>query len=1355
MHRIWDSFCTKKFLSVFAGPLFFLCQILITCLVPGLLFGQSGSQSYLSANKPPPYELGAPHIHNYSPKEYNKHAQNWWATQDERGVMYFANGDGILEYDGVSWRLIQNSKHARGRSLDIAADGTIYAGLSGDLGFLSTDSTGSTVFVSLLEKLNEEDRNFTEVWKTFATKDGVFFQTATHLFRWFDGKMHVWPCGERNFFLAYKNRETLFVVLKGRGLLKVSGDSLVQVIDNETYPLGIRAVLSLRDDRMLICSREGLFFLKENGLERFSTEADSFIAKNNLSAVAMLADGTIALSTYRGGIAIIDTTGMLLQIIDESSGLQTSDVKNLFVDRENNLWAPLKFGIAKISWPSPFTYFGKKQGVKGLITAITRYRGEIVAGGSQGLHKLTTTGRIPEDAVKPKFTREKNIAFEVNALYEIDGHLVIATSGRPFELHDDKIKDIPGPPIGSYVLHQSQQDSNVIFLGLDGGVGVIRLQNDKWVSLGELPGITADVESMAEPTPGTLWIGTSLQGVVKATIDFEKNISVKAELFAEEQILPNGQVFVFEGRPFFSTSKGLKRFDEPTQTMQPDSTFGAAVADTTIRVSAIYKMAEGRFLISIQKGDIGYYWLAIPRENGGFELDKNIFTPLAEYGTIYSSFPDKNGITWFGCNTGVIRYDPSETTILPASSPLIRQLSIIPGDSLLFGGNGHPTALTLPYESNSFHIDYSLPSYIESSKSEYKYFLEGFDRKWSDWSKVTKKEYTGLFEGDYVFAVQARNIYGHVSQVPGVEITVLPPWYRSWWAYFLYVLFTVSAVFAIVKARVSHLEKKTHELEAIVADRTAIIREQTEKLKELDVAKSRFFANISHDFRTPLTLILGPVEDLIAKVKGKSSQNELSLIRRNANFLLRLINQLLDLSRLESGKLNLEAIRGDLVKFLKGIVMSFASLAEQKKITLRFEVVADASIPSQAFFDHDKIEQIFYNLLSNAFKFSTEGGTVSCFVGHSSMEGSDFIEITIRDTGIGIPKDRLDYVFDRFYQVDSATTRTHEGTGIGLALTKELVKLHKGEITVESEEGKGTAFLVRLPVGKDHLQESKPDETTSYEPPRLDTPVSADSAVTKEAGLQPPKGLDNAKIILIVDDHPDVRKYIRKHLDTDFQIFEARDGEEGVEIATEVIPDLVISDVMMPKLDGYQLCEALKTNEKTSHIPVILLTAKAGEEDKLAGLEIGADDYLSKPFNSKELHVRVRNLIELRRKLQKRFQKEGLLKPREVSATSVEEAFLTRMMNVLEENLGDEDFGVESLSSALNTGRRQLHRKIKALTGETPSDFIRSVRLQRAKQLLEQKAGNVSEIAFQTGFSSLPYFSTAFKEQFGKLPSEV
>ncbi|MEZ4887204.1 MAG: ATP-binding protein [Chitinophagales bacterium] len=535
-------------------------------------------------------------------------------------------------------------------------------------------------------------------------------------------------------------------------------------------------------------------------------------------------------------------------------------------------------------------------------------------------------------------------------------------------------------------------------------------------------------------------------------------------------------------------------------------------------------------------------------------------------------------------------------------------------------------------------------------------------------------------------------------------------------------------------------------------DRITTIKSEKMHFEELDHLKSRFFANISHEFRTPLTLVMGPIQQVLDKQQNETDKNLLNVAHHNAQRLLQLINQLLDLSKLEAGKMELKAKPLNFVKLLKGITMSFESLAVRKNIQLHF---INQGATSFLYLDKDKVEKIFYNLLSNAFKFTPEQGEITVAI----AEQKNHLEISIKDNGIGISASRLPFIFNRFFQVDSSETREQEGTGIGLALVKELVQLHKGKIEVQSEEGEGTTFTLQFPKGKAHLKESDIDEagSTSMEANVLTSiEILQDSNIT----LQPYSKDSNKKskklpIVLVIEDNPDVRAYIRQYLVASFQVLEAVNGQEGIDKALEHLPDLVISDVMMPKKNGYEVCRTLKTNERTSHIPVILLTAKAAQEEKLQGLETGADDYLVKPFDTKELEVRVRNLIELRHILRKRFSEAPTIEPEAIQTNSVDKAFLEKVCSIVEAHLGDEQFGAEVLASSVNMSRVHLNRKLKALTDETANKFIRSFRLQKAMKMLQQQEGNVSEVAFETGFGSTAYFVKCFREKYGQTPGTL
>jgi signal transduction histidine kinase/DNA-binding response OmpR family regulator len=526
-------------------------------------------------------------------------------------------------------------------------------------------------------------------------------------------------------------------------------------------------------------------------------------------------------------------------------------------------------------------------------------------------------------------------------------------------------------------------------------------------------------------------------------------------------------------------------------------------------------------------------------------------------------------------------------------------------------------------------------------------------------------------------------------------------------------------------------------------------RQLLEKSEEVALMKSNFFSNISHEFRTPLTLITGPIQKLRTSINDPGIRHELDIMQKNSDRLLSLINQLLDLSRLESGTLALSVEKTELTSLVKGVVMSFQSYAEHHHIQLITETGSDFM---EAWVDRPKLETILINLTGNALKFTPDDGNVTVSLQNiTKSDGLEWGRIIISDTGNGIHEEDLEHVFDRFYRGSDKEQSGIVGSGIGLALTRELVHLHKGEISVKSENGRGTVFFVDLPVSRKHYHES--EITSSSTAVELLSPVHSVS----ETPALPPDEIESdsaSPLLLLIEDNADVMNYLRDILNSSYRIITSTDGEAGVETALEEIPDLIISDVMMPKMNGYRVAEILKQDEKTSHIPLILLTAKASHDDKIQGLKTHADDYITKPFRPDELLLRVENLITSRKKLSEKYNRKIEIKPEELSTQSMEEVFLIRVIDSIKKHLLDEEFTVDILAREVGMSRSQLHRKLVAITDLSASDFIRSYRLNLAREKIENKTGSISEIAYEVGFNSPSYFSKAFKEKFGVSPSE-
>lgn len=522
-------------------------------------------------------------------------------------------------------------------------------------------------------------------------------------------------------------------------------------------------------------------------------------------------------------------------------------------------------------------------------------------------------------------------------------------------------------------------------------------------------------------------------------------------------------------------------------------------------------------------------------------------------------------------------------------------------------------------------------------------------------------------------------------------------------------------------------------------DKLNVLHKLEEEQKEKEYQQKskekllKWFTNISHEIRTPLTVITGMADNI------KTHQKETALIQRNSKHLIRLINQVLDLSKIESSSLQVNNIRGDIIQYLQYLTESFSSMATDKQIMLTF-------YPEQnhIFMDYDegKIQHIIYNLLSNAIKFTSEKGKVIVHVQRIEQENKPYLKLKIKDTGIGIPTNQLPHIFDRFYQVDNSNTRRGDGTGIGLTLVYELVQLINGKIKVESQEGKGTSFLIWLPIENKLAVSSQSSE--------INAPVFDSFVIKGSKKNHIPTSLD-APILLIIEDNKDMITYVESLLEGQYIIHTAKNGQEGIDLAISLIPDLIISDVMMPVKDGYEVCNTLKRKELTSHIPIILLTAKVNPQDKIEGIKYGADSFITKPFHREELIIQVQKLIELRQKLQKKY---SVPIGKRQETTDIEEQFLNKLQQLIDENLEDSNFGVSELAASVKMNNNQLYRKVKFLTKKTPSQYIRSIRLDKANELLVDLDLNISEIAYQVGFADPNYFSRVFQQEFGHSPRD-
>jgi len=637
------------------------------------------------------------------------------------------------------------------------------------------------------------------------------------------------------------------------------------------------------------------------------------------------------------------------------------------------------------------------------------------------------------------------------------------------------------------------------------------------------------------------------------------------------------------------------------------------------------------------------------------------------------------------------------------------------------------------YKQNIFSVSFASDNYNLPEKTQYMYKLEGFNNDWLTLPLgVHNVTFTNLAPGKYVLRVKAINSDGYVGiKEATLGIVVNPPFWMSWWAYLLYTVGLVIVLF-LARYRMLKREREKFHLQQI--------ENEVAKNEEINNMKFRFFTNVSHELRTPLTLIISPLEGMLKETTDELQSTRLQLMYRNAQRLLHLVNQLLDFRKGEMSTHQLSLSEGDIISYVHSVCNSFLLMADKKHIQFSFFSGIDTF--SMAF-DADKVGKIVMNLLSNAFKFTPEGGRVTVMIEH--VAGTpDILEIKIADTGIGISDVDKEHIFERFYQAGHKGVEETTGNGIGLSLVRDFVTLHEGEVKVFDNIGMGSVFVIQFPVKHVETQVQLPEETG------MSAGDEEDKEMKEEAREETER--KNFPLLLIVDDNEDFRIFMRYSLELQYRVKLAVNGKEAWEMMQEELPDLVISDVMMPQMDGNELCRLIKQDKRTAHIPVILLTARQNTEAKLEGLQTGADDYVTKPFNMTILVLRIRKLIEL-----SRYHRvtQGMIDPApsEIVITSLDEKLIEKAIKYVEDNMSRTELSVEELSRELGMSRVHLYKKLLQITGKTPIEFIRVIRLKRAAQLLRESQLHVSEVAFEVGFNNPKYFSRYFKDEFGVLPS--
>ena len=1142
---------------------------------------------------------------------------------------------------------------------------------------------------------------------------------GTHFYRVFedrDGNLWLWAINSGALlFQPGLNRITLFNERSATG--KLNTDLVTQIVEDEH---GMIWVATDHGGVNLINKKNGfrVSYLLNDPKDPRS------LSQNSITAMYKDDRGGIWLGTYKQGVSYLNSSVALFPLFRRQefnrNSLPYDDVNRFVEDRDGNLWIGTNGG--------GLIFFDRKQNTF-----------------KQYLHDPSNPNSLNNNVVVSLIMDHKGVLWVgtyFGGLSSFDGKKFTHyrhREGDATSLSNDNVWEL-----------FEDREYNLWVGTLGGGVDLLDRQSGKFTHVDyetdQALAIPAHyVSCIRQDKAGRMWIGTS-GGVIVLNKDFSVAATYQTSTKKENSLSNNNITCILEdkaGNTWLGTREGLNILDPKTNTFRvlttanglPDNMILDVLEDNagTIWVST----PNGLCNLLREKNSAGQDFTAVNYDESNNlqnrEFNENAALKTARGELIFGGPSGFNII-----DPGKIRKQEHRPDIVLTGFQLLGR-NVSPGENvdgrvLLPNALSHLENIALKYKENVFSIEFTSLDFRQGAIDKYAYKMEGFN---ADWIYVSgdqrRATYTNLSPGSYLFKVKVLNRDGAWSPEKTLKIKILPPFWRTTAAYIVYLLMAAGLFWL---ARRIILERIHMRYEVQQKRREAIRAQAVEQLK------TKFFTNVSHEFRTPLSLIISPLDKIIRQTTNEEQKKQLSLVQRNAKRLLNLVNQLLDFRKMEVQEIKLHPAIGDIIAFTKDISDSFLDIAEKKNMAFSFQSNTDHL---EIYFDKDKIEKILFNLLSNAFKYTSENGSVNLALHYhppagEASEGSLAIEVS--DTGIGIPADKQEKIFERFFQTDVPETMVNQGTGIGLAITKEFVKLHQGVISVKSAPDKGTTFTVLIPAKKIYDAAVK---------------TSSVSVLEEDAGkLFSEEGAGNGrkKIVLVVEDNEDIRFYLKENLKATYEVEEATNGKEGFEKARALMPDLVVSDVMMPLMDGIEMSAKLKSETLTAHIPIILLTAMGSEEKQLEGLKVGVNDYVTKPFTFEILASRIRNLIAQQKLLQKRFQKQLEVNPGEVTITPVDEKFLRQALELVEQHMDNADFSVEDFSRDMFMNRVTLYRKILSLTGKTPIEFIRSIRMKRAAQLLLKSGMSVSEVAYEVGFNNPKHFAKAFKEEFKVLPSK-
>jgi len=1302
----------------------------------------------------------------------------WEIVQDKKGFIWMATSDGLNRYDGYSFKVFRHEPEQK-NSLPISNIAAVYADRNCTIwvgprnnGLCRLRADGQTFDRFPLKTKEEPDGKvsiscFAErnnrLW-IGTSEQGLFYYdyTIQKVKQWEDTRI-----GKSVTSLLVDERGVLWMGTNAGTLLSFVPETGAISVYNLPFSESVSA--RHRQINVITKDNQGRFWVGTNGLGLFEFDVRQKLFFHELikpgvyETVNVITD---VVDDKAGNLWVLTDYGAwfypqgnpekkvyLLPDTENDKSLSTHALKKGLCDKAGNLWIGSWQGGVNIRYAEPerFSSFqhqihNPQSLLSDRVTAVASDRnGQLWASSIKGLTFVS--------ADRTQFRRFTNAnsplaANDINTLITTpNGNVLISTWTAGFAMYDaERMRFIPfNLGKSKSVKTFANSASGKIWIGTHERELYQLDEQTKQISLINTKSLTEyfkklDINTLCEDANGNLWIGTYNSGLLRWN---PKTGAVRHFITNEKtgSLGSNGITTIYEDsqkRLWFGTNgSGLQLYDARTETFQS--------------ITSKHGLANN-FIAGIIEDNRKNLWLST---NGGISFFNPQTKHIENYdqsdGLIGKEFLPgacsrlPTGELAFGNMQGLIVFSPDRVRKkTPPPSVYLSDLKLF-NRFVNAADKDAPTKVDLtdatkmvfqPFQS-VFTIDFTALSFLPHRNIKYAYKMMGFDEDWNYVGSQRSAPYSNLREGKYTFLLKAAVGNSAWSAVKSVQVTVLPPWYRTWWAYLLYGTVFLGTLIAL---RQNILTRE--RLQANIR----IKQLETEAIKELDDAKTSFFTNISHEFRTPLTLILTPLDKLIVEPSfGPQIQHQFQTIQRNGQRLLRLVNQLLDLSKLESQSLTPDITLNDIVSFVERIVHYFDELAENKRINLVFKTNFELF---DSYFDPDIVEKVIYNLLSNALKFTAPGHEVRVTM-HIDAK-TKWMKLTVADTGIGISEEAQKHIFERFYQVNGQHTQKKSGSGIGLALTRELVELHQGTISVESVENAGTTFTVLLPID------------ASAFPPEWHT-ASSDSAANEAtqpflpvAALEGTNSVTNKSlpILLVVEDNDELRQYLKENFSTAYHVLTAANGQQAISLAQKHIPDLILSDWLMPEMDGTELCSAIRTNEKTSHIPFLLLTSRSANQSQIHAFDSGIDDYMTKPFHLSILETKVKSLILNRQLLREKWSKRVLASPADIQLPPMEEQFIKKAVSIIEAHIDDANFDSEQLEEAMNLSRMQFYRKLKGILNLSGTEFIRQVRLKRALQLLESGHFNVSEVAWQVGFNDPAYFSRCFKKEFGKAPQE-